>query len=282
VSELETVQRTSGLPATVSSLSSDLEAMGVKRGMVLLVHASLSSLGWVVGGPAAVILALEAVLGPDGTLIMPAHSSDLSDPKDWKNPPVPEDWWELIRQNMPPFDPDLTPTRGTGAISETFRKQRGVLRSHHPLGSFAAWGTHAARVTDDHGLAHGFGEMSPLARIYELDGSILLLGVGHDSNTSMHLAEYRASYPGKRIVTAGAPVLRDGKRVWAQPEDIDLESDDFETIGKGFAQTVGELNSGKVACATALLMSQRSLVDHAVQWMEANRGMGRPAEAQGE
>ena len=95
MSELETVQRTSGLPATVSSLSSDLANLGIAPGMVLLVHASLSALGWVCGGPVAIILALEDVLGPDGTLIMPTHSGDLSDPKDWENPPVPEAWWEL-------------------------------------------------------------------------------------------------------------------------------------------------------------------------------------------
>jgi aminoglycoside 3-N-acetyltransferase len=271
VSELETVGRTSGLPATVSSLSSDLATLGITPGMVLLVHASLSALGWVCGGAAAVILALEDVLGPNGTLIMPTHSGDLSDPKHWENPPVPEAWWELIRHNMPPFDPDLTPTRGTGTVAETFRKQRGVLRSNHPQSSFAAWGAQAAQITENHGLDHGLGETSPLARIYELDGNILLLGVGHENNTSLHLAEYRASFPGKRNETRGAPVVRGGKRIWALPEDIHLDDGDFKIIGESFAQAVGDLKSGKVACAAAMLLPQRSLVDHAVHWMDANR-----------
>ena len=84
------------------------------------------------------ILGLEEVIGDEGTLVMPAHSSDLSDPSIWKNPAVPESWWEMIKENMPDFEPDLTPTRQMGAIPECFRKQSGVLRSNHPQVSFAA------------------------------------------------------------------------------------------------------------------------------------------------
>jgi len=130
--ERDVIERTTGPPATVNSLAEDLAALGVMPGMVLLLHASLSSLGWVCGGAVAVILAVEAVLGPQGTLVMATHSGDLSDPADWENPPVPESWCDTIRSTMPAYDPDLTPTRGMGTIPETFRKQRGVLRSGHP------------------------------------------------------------------------------------------------------------------------------------------------------
>ena len=60
--------------------------------------------------------------------------------------------------------------------------------------SFAAWGKHAEFVTDGHSLDNGLGETSPLARVYDLDGYVLLLGVDYDSNTSFHLAEYRAPH----------------------------------------------------------------------------------------
>lgn len=274
MSELEAVQRTPGPPATIASLRSDFAGLGVQPGMVLLVHASLSALGWVCGGAPAVILALEEALGDGGTLIMPTHSGDLTDPKDWENPPVPESWWDLIRENMPPFDPHLTPSRKTGAISEAFRKQRGVLRSEHPHFSFAARGAYAAKITADHPLEHGLGETSPLAAIYELEGYVLLLGVGHENNTSLHLAEYRASFPGKRSVRAGAPVMDDGERVWAHFNEIDLDADDFETIGKSYAQDSNEIRFGKVAQAPSMLMPQQGLVDYAVIWMQANRGRG--------
>src|SRR4051812_34374634 len=105
-----TVPNTHGVPATVPSLISDFAALGVRSGMVLVVHSSLKSLRWVNGGPVAVILGLEEVLGPAGTLVMPTHSADNSDPSNWKNPPVPESWWQTIRDTMPAYDPALTPT----------------------------------------------------------------------------------------------------------------------------------------------------------------------------
>ena len=89
MSERDAIER-SAAPVTTISLEADLRALGVEDGMTLLVHASLSSLGWVCGGPVAVILALEEILGERGTLVMPTMSTDLTDPKNWEAPPVPE------------------------------------------------------------------------------------------------------------------------------------------------------------------------------------------------
>ena len=76
------------LPATLPSLAADFEALGVQPGMVLVVHSSLKALGFVNGGPVAVILALEQVLGAEGTLVMPTHTADNSEPVNWKNLPL--------------------------------------------------------------------------------------------------------------------------------------------------------------------------------------------------
>ena len=133
--ESQAVRKTE-TPATVESLQTDFKALGIEKGMVLLVHSSLSTMGWVCGGAVAVIIALQEVLGETGTLVMPTHSTDLSDPSQWENPPVPESWWQTIRETMPAYDSDLTPTRSMGKIAETFRKQNGVLRSAHPQSSF--------------------------------------------------------------------------------------------------------------------------------------------------
>ena len=271
MSERDIIERTQGYPATVESLSADFCALGVAPGMVVLLHSSLSALGWVCGGPVTVILALETAIGEQGTLVMPTHSGDLSDPAPWKNPPVPEAWWDVIRETMPPYDPDLTPTRGVGVVPETFRKQRGVLRSGHPRVSFAARGARAREITEGHALDFELGEGSPLARVYDLDGWVLLLGVGHENNTSLHLAEYRTSHPGCQVVETKAPMLVNGRREWVAMRDVELDESDFEEIGECLARATGCVRCGQVAGAKALLMPQRPLVDFAVKWMEENR-----------
>ena len=271
MSEQDVINKTQDGPITIASIRNDLLQLGISPGMVLLTHSSLSSLGWVSGGPVAVILALEEALGPDGTLVMPTHSGDLTDPEKWENPPVPEEWKEPIRQSMPAFDPVLTPTRGMGRIPETFRNQPGVLRSDHPHISFTARGPQAQFITGTHGLHFGLGEESPLARIYDLEGWILLLGVDHDNNTSLHLAEYRADYPGKKEIQQGAPILQDGVRNWVKIRELDENSEDFNEIGKAYQKAGGTLLVGKVGNARAILVPQRELVDFAAQWMTKNR-----------
>lgn len=270
MAEKDLIDSTSS-PATVESLKRDLAALGVQPGMLLLVHSSLSALGWVNGGPVAVILALEELLGPQGTLVMPTHTGDLSDPRQWQNPPIPESWWDTVLASMPAYDPWLTPTRMMGVISETFRKQGGVMRSEHPQFSFAAWGAQAKDILADHSLHYGLGEGSPLARIYEHAGWVLLLGVDHSNNTSLHLSEYRAQYPVKNTTRNGAPIKVGQLRQWVEILDINLNADDFRSIGAGFSEETRLEQEGKVGLATARLMPQKALVDFGVAWMEQHR-----------
>ena len=265
------ISNSDDLPVTLESLIDDLARLGVRAGMTLLVHSSLSSLGWVCGGSVTVVYALESAIGSTGTLVMPTHSTDFSDPRNWSDPPVPDHWWPTIRESMPAYDPELTPTRGMGRIPETFRTQNGVIRSGHPQVSFAARGQSARQITFDHRLESGFGKGSPLGRVYDLAGWILLLGVGHSCNTSLHLAEYRMGSEKKKTIRTGAPVLHNGVRRWCEFEDLEWDSSDFTRIGEEFASKSGLVKQGLVGKAKASLMPQRELVDFAVRWLETHR-----------
>jgi aminoglycoside 3-N-acetyltransferase len=257
------------VPYTPASLGSDLCALGLSPGDTVLVHSSASSLGFVVGGAQAVVQALLDVLGPGGTLVVPTHTPDNSDPAGWSNPPVPEAWWPAIREQAPGFDPARTPSRWIGVIAETVRSWPGAVRSDHPQVSFAALGRRAAEITGGHQLDDALGERSPLGAIYRLDGKVLLLGCDHDSNTSLHLAEWRQQSPPRGVI--GASIRRpDGSSEWTSWTDVIENSDDFEWIGAAFESAVG-LSAGQVGGAEARLMPQRALVDFATDWMAAHR-----------
>jgi aminoglycoside 3-N-acetyltransferase len=269
MSELATISRT-GIPGTRQQIVIDLRNLGVQPGMTLLVHSSLSAIGWIAGGPVAVIQALMDVLTPDGMLVMPTFSSDYSDPTPWQHPPVPESWHPIIREHMPAFDPDVTPSRQMGRIAETFRTWPGVRRSYHPHVSFAAWGSRTELITGSHSLDYPLGERSPLARIYDLDGWVLLLGVGFGNNTSFHLAEYRVPDPPQEL--NGGPILENGERVWMSYRDVAVDDEPFPDIGVDFERT-DAVKQGHVGYADVRLFRQRSAVDYAVTWLTKKRPM---------
>lgn len=99
---------------------------------------------------------------------------------------------------------------------------------------------------------------------------MLLIGVGFDKNTSLHLADARADYPGKHMVTESSAMMIDGQRVWKSYETLAVDGEDFEDIGKAFEQT-GQVRHTKLGNAVLSMMSQRALVDFAVEWIEENR-----------
>ena len=257
-------------PATVTSLAADLVQLGLPAGGTVIVHSSLSALGWVAGGAQAVVEAVLEVAGPDGTVVMPTQSGHLSDPADWSQPPVPPDWVQAVRDSLPAFDPYRTPVRGMGAVVESFLMDRAVVRSDHPTVSFGARGPLAEQIVAGHQLADGFGESSPLATLYELDATVLMLGVGYANCTSLHLAEHRASWPSKRRIPQGAPVLVDGARRWVAYDDLEPVDDDFAVLGAAFEST-DRHHEAPVGAGVGKRCRVREVVDFAVEWMEAER-----------
>ena len=151
-----------------------------------------------------------------------------------------------------------------------FRQWPGTLRSDHPARSVAAWGRYAQYLTENHDLSDIFGDRSPIGRLYELDGSVLLIGVGYDKNTSLHLADVRAEYPGRHTVIESSAIQLDGQRIWKSYETLAVDGEDFPAIGEAFEQT-GKVRHVSLGNGILSMMNQRALVDFAVKWIEENR-----------
>ncbi|MFQ5884582.1 MAG: AAC(3) family N-acetyltransferase [Thermoplasmata archaeon] len=156
-----------------------LMLLGLKKGDIVGVHASLSSFGHVEGGADTVIDALLETVGQEGGVVMPTHSTNLME---YERTPEEIEMGLLWKFRILPFDPNETPC-STGRIPETFRKRKVVVRGSHPVFSLAAIGENAEE------LCMGWD------RLLEANGYILLLGVDLGSCTAMHLAEERVEFP---------------------------------------------------------------------------------------
>ncbi|MCC5877683.1 MAG: AAC(3) family N-acetyltransferase, partial [Candidatus Sumerlaeia bacterium] len=160
-----------------STLREELLASGVAKGDLLVVHSSLKAVGRIDGGPTALIQVLEDIIGPTGTLMMPTFTFNL---QGWA---------------MGVYDPGRTASR-VGMLTEVFRRQPGVCRSLHPTHSVAARGMMAEELTEGAPTLHEpLGPGSPFDRARLLGAKILLLGVGQNRNSTIHLAEHLAELP---------------------------------------------------------------------------------------
>lgn len=253
-------------------LSHDLAALGLGAGQVVLLHSSLSSIGHLVGGARTAVEALRDRLGHDGTCAAPTGTAANSDTSPHYRAAVAAMTAQEVvrhRATMPAYDTETTPSQDMGRIAEHLRLLPGAVRSAHPLTSFAAIGPQAKCITDGHARDCLLGERSPLARLYDADALILLLGVGYDRCTAFHLAEYRyTSTPPRRTYRA---VVDDGRgREWCEFEDVDLNAGDFAALGADFDQT-RVVRHGKVGHAVTRLFSLTAAVDFATDWFASHR-----------
>ena len=235
-------------PITKNEIVNALHSVDLTKGHTVMVHTALSKMGYVCGGAQTVIEALIEVVGEDGTIMMPTQSWKNLDPEDGVHWTVPEEYWQIIRDNWPAYDKRITPTNTM----------------------VAAWGKHAEYLVNDHDLSNIFGEGSPIGKLYELNGEVLLIGVGYDKNTSLHLADVRADYPGKHNSIEHSAIMESGKRVWKEYETLFVDGEDFDQIGEAFEQS-NAVNKAMIGNAELRLMNQKRLVDFAVDWIQKYR-----------
>ena len=220
---------------TQVEIAEQLRALGIGAGSLLLVHKSFRAVRPVEGEPEGLIAALRAALGPDGSLVMPSWTGNDDEPFDPKASPAA---------------PDL------GVVADTFWRLPGVLRSDHPLAAAAA-GPRAERIVSGPLPLPPHNPESPIGHVHELDGQVLLLGVNHDADTTLHLAELLAGVPYR--VKNHCTVLREGR-----PVRIDYGENDHccarFALADEWLRESGLQHEGRVGHAHARLTRARDIV----------------------
>lgn len=249
------------VPVTKEDIISGLRALGLKKGDNIGVHSSLSSFGYVKGGADIVIDALSDTVGEDGTIVMPTHSNNLA-----KVERTPEEvaagvtWLYKIL----PYDPIKTPCT-TGAIPEAFRKRKDVIRSLHPSLSIAATGPRAKEIVE----TQSGRSLDGWKKLLELDGYMLLMGVGLGVCTAMHLAESRVQFPEHILEKISPPKwfvekYPENEWEWDVGPYPDFSRMDEPCLKKGIIKSV------KVGKATLKLVKLKELVDLYTEYLQKN------------
>lgn len=172
-------------------LAEALKRLGVKNGDTLLVHSSLSGIGYLNGGVSAAINALRAAVGNDGTVLAPAFTRpyiyfDGRINKDYGYRPYDR------RENGDFRDKNIY----TGLLPNAMLKETDMARSNHSTHEWVAIGKNAEKFTSGHGFLDApTGETSPLKKVLEAKGSVVFLGCGINSNTFIHYVETITNAP---------------------------------------------------------------------------------------
>jgi aminoglycoside N3'-acetyltransferase len=238
---------------TVDRLVSDLHRMGVVAGDVLMVHASMRAVGPVQGGADALIDALDAAVGPDGTLLMTLGAKDGAEP------------FDALRT---PADPDV------GVLAEVFRQHRGTIVSDHPEGRFAARGHLAGAFLADVPWDDYYGPGSPLERLVLAGGKVLRLGADPDTVTLLHYAEYLAPVADKRRVVRHR-LVHHGDTVEVRSVEclddsngiVEYPGDDYFAVILRAYLADGRATTGSVGSARSELLDAADITAFAVTWM---------------
>ena len=230
---------------TRSELVYAFRGLGLRPGAGVMVHSSLSSIGHVEGGADAVVGALLDTVGPEGTVAVPTFT-----------------------RYGEPYDVDSSRST-TGAIAEALRSREAAVRSLHPTKSVAAIGPTAASLVSEHGPSNSLGPGSPLHRLLDGGGAVLLLGVDHTANSAVHVAERLAGVP-YRDQMAETAVLVDGSVSTVEVNRVHC-SRGFEVV-RPLAEHAGIVSRGLIGDAETRLLNGERLLSLVVELLEAEPG----------
>jgi aminoglycoside 3-N-acetyltransferase len=280
------------MPHSRTGLTASLSELGLRPGMIVMLHASVRAVGKVHGGPDEIHLAVADAVAPGGTLMMYVGCQEGFD--DVGRGYLTAEAEAAILAHQPPFDPRTArASREFGILAELFRSYRGTICSNSVCGRMAARGARGEWLVADQPWTYGFGRGSPLEKLCESGGKVLLLGSDYDEVTLLHYAEHVANFADKRIARYQVPLLRNGKRIWMDCEEFDTSSRGvhpnwperfFALIVQDFIAAYATTEfcaHGRVGNADSVLMDATRLVAHAMPIMVRQAGgdfvFGRPS-----
>lgn len=260
-------------------LLSDLQELGVAAGDLVMVHASLrkiglGSAGTGSGGAEALLDALDAAVGADGTLLMILGCETGQDEANR----LAEPERLAMLETLPAFDPMTAPAMSEiGALAEAFRLRPGTIVNDNPSGRFGARGRLAPALLADAPWHDYYGPGSPLQLLCDGGGRILRMGADPETVTALHFSEYLAALPVKRRVRRHYKVLRGGLADIVAVECLDDEfgivdwpgEDYFGLIVKSYVAD-GRARRGRVGGADSELIEAADIVGYGARWMEAH------------
>ncbi len=265
---------TPGEPRTVTELAADLQAIGVRPGEVLMVHASMRAVGPVVGGATGLLDALDAAVGSTGTLFMTLGARD---DMGWVNErPEPERAGllagsEVFDHLATPADPEI------GVLAAVFRTRAGTRVTDHPEGRMGARGAAAEHLLAPVPWDDYYGPGSPLERFVDAGGRVLRLGADLDTLTVLHHAEYLVDLPAKRRVRrhrlvhgADGPEIRVIECLDDSDGIVTQEGEDYFAVILRKYIEAGRATVGRVGHASSELIDAADVVAFGVAWMAAH------------
>jgi len=234
-------------------IKADLRKIDLHKGCVVLVHSSLSSIGYVKGGADAVIEALLETVGEKGTVVVPTF-------------PFRGLMADYVK-NSPAFDVKKTPSK-MGIITERFRQRPKSMRSCHPTHSMAAIGAHASFLLGGHeNSLYPFDRASPFWKLIKIKGYVLLLGVDYESMTVLRTFEcivpdfpYQV-YLEKPIKLRVVNTKGQEKSIMTKVQNPQVSKMRSNSIIGGYLDKYGVSRIGSVGMATARLVFVGDLLD---------------------
>lgn len=218
----------------------------------VIVHTSLSAFGEVHGGAQTI---LGALISSFGTFIMPTFT--------YKAMIIPEvgppdnaiayGSGKDTNRMAEIFRPDMPADHLMGVVSEALRTHAGAQRTLHPILSFA--GINAAQILDSQTIKH---PLLPIKKLMDAQGWVLLLGVDHTVNTSIHYYEQLA---GRKQFTRWALTPKGIVRCTGYPGC----SQGFEAVASRLAGVVRPVELGKALIQAIPLVQLAETVSGLIQ-----------------